>query len=270
MKKFEPQTHARASTCPTHGAFNENGGSFFGGDDAKVMWFGCTTCNTVARAQDEAEAVRKVEAERQARIESRLNRAGIPAAFRGRTFDNYEATSPEQVDAVRVIREFAEGFWTRHHKAGTFLVLGGERGTGKSHLANAAAQVMMARGTAMYTRAGDLIRRVRGTWRKDSPQSEEEVLKLLIVGLDLLVIDEVGLQRGTEDEQLILFDIIDGRYAELRPTILLTNLEGRAFAEFLGPRIMDRLRERAVFVPFKWSSYRGQADRQAMAAPSPS
>lgn len=258
MKLFEPKTHERESTCLTHGPFLEKGGSFFGGDDARVMWFGCTTCNAAVRALEEAEATRKQESARQARIEAKLDAAGIPAAFRDRTFDSYVAETTEMADAVRIVREFADGFWSRHYKAGTFLVLGGERGTGKSHLAIASAAAVMARGTAMYTRAGDLIRRVRSTWRRDSDQSEEEVLKLFSVGLDLLIIDEVGLQRGTEDEQLILFDILDRRYAELRPTILLTNLTGPAFAEFLGPRIMDRLRERAVFVPFKWESYRGR------------
>jgi len=261
MKRFDPKTHERQADCVKHGGFIENGGSFFGGADAKVMWFGCPECNRLARDAEEAQELRKQEEARQARIESKLNAAGIPAAFRDRTFDSYVASTPEQVDAVRIVREFAEGFWSRHYKAGTFLVLGGERGTGKSHLAIASSAAVMARGTAMYTRAGDLIRRVRGTWRRDSDQSEEEVLKLYSVGLDLLIIDEVGLQRGTEDEQLILFDILDRRYAELRPTILLTNLEGPAFAEFLGPRIMDRLRERAVFVPFKWASYRGRAKR---------
>lgn len=256
MKKFDPKTHQRESTCPTHGAFTENGGSFFAGDEPR--WFGCSTCNKAARSAEEAEATRREEAARQSRIEARLNAAGIPMAFRDRTFDAYETLTPEMADAARIVREFAGDFWSRHNRAGTFLVLGGERGTGKSHLAIAAAAAVMARGTAMYTRAGDLIRRVRGTWRRDSQQSEEEVLSLFSVGIDLLVIDEVGVQRGTEDEQLILFDVLDRRYSELRPTILLTNLSGPAFAEFLGPRIMDRLRERAVFVPFKWESYRGR------------
>lgn len=258
MKKFDPKTHERAATCQVHGEFTESGGSFFGGEGARVMWFGCSACNKATRDAEEVEATRKAEAARQARIEAKLNAAGVPVAFRDRHFDNYETPNQAMADAARIVREFADMFWSRHHTAGTFLVLAGERGTGKSHLAIAAAQQVMVRGTAMYTRAGDMIRRVRSTWRRDSEQSEEEVLHLLSVGIDLLVIDEVGLQRGTEDEQMILFDILDRRYSELRPTILLTNLTGQAFAEFLGPRIMDRLRERAVMVPFTWASWRGR------------
>lgn len=109
----------------------------------------------------------------------------------------------------------------------------------------------------MQFMAGSPIRMVRATWRRDSRQSEQEVIDTLCA-LDLLVIDEVGVQRGTDDEQIILFDVIDRRYADLRPTIIITNLNGAAFAEVIGPRIMDRLRERAVFVPFNWASYRGR------------
>lgn len=256
MKKIEAQTHERAATCPQHGAYTEKGGSFFVGQ--RVMWFGCPTCNKEQQQAEEAEKARKDEEARQARIEAKLNAAGIPLAFRSRSFDNFKAETDEQRYALDLAREFSDNFWSKHFKAGSFLVFGGEPGTGKSHLAIATTPVVLARGTAMYTRASEIIRRVRGTWRRDSEQSEEDVLRLLGYELDLLIIDEVGVQRGTEDEQMILFDIIDRRYAELLPTILLTNLSGKAFAEFVGPRIMDRLRERAVFVPFRWDSYRGR------------
>ena len=256
MKQIDPKNHERDSNCQKHGQYKERGGSIF--TDSPVRWFGCPDCNKIARQEEEAEKVRKEEEARQARIEVRLNTAGIPLAFRTRTFDNFLAESDEQRYALDLAREFSENFWSRHFKEGSFLVFGGEPGTGKSHLAIATTPAVLARGTAMYVRASDVIRRVRATWRRDSEQSEEDVLRLLGYELDLLIIDEVGVQRGTEDEQMILFDVIDRRYAELRPTILLTNLSGKSFSEFLGPRIMDRLRERAVFVPFRWDSYRGR------------
>jgi len=253
--EIKAETHYRQSNCAKHGEHKEMGGSLMG---RGIMWFGCSACKRAERDAEEAEAKRKDEEKRQARLESKMKAAGIPAAFRDRTFDSYETFTPEMVEAQRIVRDFAANFWSEHIKDGTFLVLGGDRGTGKSHLAIAAAQQVMSRGTAMYSRAADIIRRVRATWRRDSDQSEDEVLSLLSTGIDLLVIDEVGMQRGTEDEQIILFDVLDRRYADLRPTILLTNLDGREFAEFLGPRIMDRLRERAVFIPFKWESYRSR------------
>ncbi|CAH0532181.1 DnaC-like protein [Ralstonia phage UAM5] len=255
--KIEPKTFERAAACARHGAYTERGGSFTGRED-RVMWFGCPDCAREAREREHADSKAREERERQERLERRLRLSGIPMGFRDRTFDSFVATQPEQEHAVAVAREFADNFWAKHAPAGTFLVFGGNPGTGKSHLAIAAAQQVMQRGTAMYLDAMDLIRRVRATWRKDAEQTEEDVLRMLGGTLDLLVIDEIGVQRGTEDEQMILFDVLNRRYRDLRPTILLTNLGGKALGEFLGPRIMDRLMERSIMVAFKWESHRGK------------
>lgn len=252
---FNPKTFDRESSCPQHGSYRERGGSLTGCADS-VMWFGCPKCQDAEREAEEAQSKAAAEAERQARIEARIKAAGIPLAFRGRTFDNFNVTSDAMRNAAEVSREFADNFWSRHVKQGSFLVFGGGTGTGKSHLALAAAQQVMRRGTAMYLDTSDLIRRVRGTWRRDSAQSEDEMMDILGGQIDLLVIDEVGVQRGTEDEQSILFEVINRRYRDLRPTILLTNLSGKAFTDLLGRRIMSRLSERAQFVRFDWDDYR--------------
>ncbi len=251
---FAPKTFTRDGQCEQHGAYQETGGSISGRED-RVRWFGCPACNKAEREAEELEAKAAEEAARQARIESRLNASGIPIAFRGRTFDNFKVENDDMQHAVDVVREFALNFWSKHAKQGSVLVLGGVTGTGKSHLALAAAQQVMSRGTAMYMDAMDLIRRVRGTWRRDSDKSEEEMLDLF-GSIDLLIVDEVGVQRGTDDEQLILFDVINRRYRDNKATILLTNLAGAAFVEFMGPRVMSRLAERAQYVSFKWDDWR--------------
>lgn len=252
---INPQTYERASTCAKHGAYTERGGSLTG-ELHKAMWFGCPQCNREQREQEELEERARQERVRQARIEARLNQSGIPLAFRDRTFDNFVAETDEQRNALDVARAFAENFWTKHLPAGDFLVFGGNPGTGKSHLALAIMQHVMRHSTAMYIDAMALIRRVRATWRRDSEQSEEDVLHMLGFTVDLLAIDEIGVQRGTDDEQAIVFEIINRRYRDLRPTILMTNLDGKGMKEFLGARTMDRLYERGTMVPFLWGSHR--------------
>ncbi|ACR15014.1 DnaC-like protein [Burkholderia phage BcepIL02] len=253
--KINPQTYERASTCEKHGAYTERGGSLTG-ELHRAMWFGCPQCSREAREQQELEERARQERVRQERIEARLNLSGIPLAFRDRTFDNFVAETDEQRYALDVARSFADNFWTKHLPAGAFLVFGGNPGTGKSHLALAILQHVMRHSTGMYTDAMALIRRVRATWRRDAQQSEEDVLHALGFTVDLLVIDEIGVQRGTDDEQAIVFEIINRRYRDLRPTILLTNLNGAGMKEFLGARTMDRLYERGTTVPFLWESHR--------------
>ena len=109
----------------------------------------------------------------------------------------------------------------------------------------------------------DLIRAVRDTWRRDSEKTETQVLSYL-ERLDLLVIDEVGVQYGTDGEITILFDVLDRRYREVRPTILLTNQDKDGFKKFIGERTFDRLSETCRWVPFDWASFRPQARREAV------
>ncbi|AAQ54961.1 DnaC-like protein [Burkholderia phage Bcep22] len=252
---INPQSYTRESMCEKHGAYTERGGSLTG-ELHKAMWFGCPQCSREKREQEELEARAREERVRQERIEARLNASGIPLAFRDRTFENFVAETDEQRYALDVARSFAENFWTKHLPAGDFLIFGGNPGTGKSHLALAIQQYVMRHSTAMYLDAMALIRRVRATWRRDAPQSEEEVLHTLGFTVDLLAIDEIGVQRGTDDEQAIVFEIINRRYRDLRPTILMTNLNGAGLKDFLGARTMDRLYERGTMLPFMWPSHR--------------
>ena len=55
----------------------------------------------------------------------------------------------------------------------------------------------------------------------------------------------------------MLFDLLDTRYAEMRPSLLIGNLTAPEMAAYLGERIMDRLLELgSATVPFTWPSHR--------------
>lgn len=244
----------KQASCPDHGDFESHSLVLMG---RMMGWSKCPTCNRLA---DEAEAERKrvaEEQERQRRLEERLNRAGIPLRFRSRSFASFEAGSKAKTDCLMVAKEFAESFSNRLAEGAT-VVFSGKPGTGKSHLAIAVCMAIMAGGyTAMYLNALDAIRLVRSTWRRDSGPSESEVMRDL-AGVDLLVLDEVGAQYGTEGEQVILFDIINRRYQDEMPMILLTNQGKDGFRQYLGDRAFDRLREAGRWVAFDWESHRGR------------
>ena len=54
-----------------------------------------------------------------------------------------------------------------------------------------------------------------------------------------------------------MFDIIDGRYQEMKPTILISNLAIAGIKDLIGERVIDRLREDGgKLVSFDWPSYR--------------
>lgn len=255
----------RQIECSDHGVYTSSGCRYMG---KREIWTPCASCeeNRIAlerqkEANDKAESARR-------HLESLISEALIPARFIGRTLDNFCDETQEQKRALKVARDFVEQYSTKGHRGDSLIFLGAP-GTGKSHLATAILQALLPGACGLYTTTAGLIRAVRGTWRKDSERSEGEVLGTLC-GVPLLVIDEIGVQYGTDSEQNILFEVLDRRYRDMQPTILLANLrlkkekpdDAPGLREVLGERIYDRLTETARIVTFEGESYRSRARRE--------
>lgn len=251
IKKLEPEY--RDSVCEIHGAYKEKGIFFF---KPEPKWLGCHLCKEEEKKKSQDARLLKEQQEAQEKIELRLNKAGIPKKFRDRNLNNYIADTPEKQRSLSVAKNYSENF-KEYRKTGKTLIFSGKAGTGKSHLAIAIAQSVMPRYTSLYINALDAVRMIRDTWRKDSEMSETQVLDML-GSIDLLIIDEVGVQYGTDSEQMLMFDIINRRYRDSMPIILLTNLGKDGLSEYLTERSFDRLRENGIWVSFDWESYRGK------------
>jgi DNA replication protein DnaC len=210
-----------------------------------------TEINNLNSKQAQACIERKQDA-----IRSQFVKAAIPKRFLNRTFDNYEATTQQQQLALNISRHYANHFSERLENGGG-LILQGQPGTGKTHLACAIANQVITNGaSARFTTVMQLVRAIRATWKRDSAQTEDAVLQS-IIDYDLLIIDEIGVQYETESEKLILFDVLNGRYENEKPTILLTNLVGNELNACIGERNVDRIQEGGgTTISFTWGSYR--------------
>lgn len=245
-------------TCDAHGDFHSKGTRLSRG---REVWTRCPRCVDEQQADEQAERERRAAEMAKADLEAKLEQTAIPARFQGKTLDNFHAVSEPQKYALTVARDYLENFG-QYAKRGEGLILSGMPGTGKSHLAGAILSGLLPRQVGLYTTCMNIIRAVRGTWRKDSERSETEVLSIYR-GVPLLVVDEIGVQYGTDGEQTVLFDVLDGRYREMQPTILLTNQDRAGFKSFIGERAYDRLTETSRWIPFDWPSYRLQARKEA-------
>ena len=97
---------------------------------------------------------------------------------------------------------------------------------------------------------------IKSTYNKNSYESESDVIEKYI-STELLIIDEVGAQSGSDYEVNTMFRIINSRYERMKPTFLISNLSEEDLSEYIGERTIDRFYENhgAVFV-FDWESYR--------------
>lgn len=223
----------------------------------KFGWVGCVKCQEEKRAAEEVEERAKREAEwAQSRLQRIFDCAAIPPRFADRTLDAYRAELPGQRKALKVARDYVTAF---DAESGASLIFVGGVGAGKTHLAVGIAKELMQRHiTALFMSVMGAVRSVKETWGSRET-TESEALQNLIEP-DLLILDEVGVQFGSETEKMILFEIINGRYENRRSTIVISNLAMTELEKYLGERVVDRLREGGgKVVAFDWPSYRRQA-----------
>lgn len=221
----------------------------------------CPECQRLADLERESTANAKQAIERRLAIATKLGAALIPKRFAEKTLDGYRADSQGQGRALKICRRYVEVF-DEIQRTGRCLMLLGQPGTGKTHLGAAMANDLMrnTQATAVYRTVGAVLQAIRATYDRNSDQSEADILSSLIEP-SLLVLDEVGVskEQPSDFELTTLFAIINGRYEQMRPTVVISNLSGDQLPMAMGERCVDRLREGGgVVVPFDWESQRGK------------
>ena len=217
-------------------------------------------CEACERERFPREMEERARDAAQQRLNTLLANSMLRERFIDKSFENFHPFGKDREKQLRVLsiaRDFA-GAFHRHRQSGTWLLFMGNVGTGKSHLCAAIInEVIRAGYTALFTKTPRLLREVKDTFHRDAEITHSEIIARM-GGIDLLVIDEVGIQFGTDTERMILYEILDLRYEAMRPVILTTNITDlKSLEKLLGERIIDRLFEgESKIVVFEWESHR--------------
>ncbi|HCM9178093.1 TPA: ATP-binding protein [Enterobacter kobei] len=242
------------STCEKHGDFERItliGKAYRGVENVKHSQ--CPECVKAELADIEASL-------RALRVADLIDNAGIARRFEACEFDNYQAINQDAAKNLAACQRYASS-WPERLNAGTGLVMTGNCGTGKNHLAVSMAKSIIRDHLAKVeiTDVMRLTRAVKSTWRHNAEMTEEDVIERF-ASLDLLIIDEVGVQFGSPTEMTILQEIINARYESILPTILISNLTFDQLKETIGERIVDRVTDGGRNrLAFGWGSFRAIA-----------
>lgn len=221
----------------------------------------CPECARIAKEEREARAEAEQALNVRLAISRKLGDSLIPKRFADRSLSNYKAEHKGQAEALRFCRHYVKTF-DQIAENGRCMVLLGKPGTGKTHLGAGMANDLMrsTSHSAVYRTVGSILQAIRATYDRSSEATEASILASLIEP-SLLVLDEVGVskEQPSDFELTTLFAIINGRYEQVKPTVVISNLDGSQLPMAMGERCVDRLREGGmIVVPFEWESHRGK------------
>ena len=208
---------------------------------------------------------------RERRVKELLQRSAIPPLYVGKVFSSIEKRNESIESALLKAEQYVER-WNEYGPKGYGFLFHGAPGLGKTHLACALLQELQKRHEVqgLYVTTYELIADQKKRFdkaKRENDTQDGKTLMDLCLEADFLILDEVGLERGTEFELDLIQTLLIRRFDHLKPTVMVSNLSftvqnhrGKTLGTYLGSRITDRLKQFCRMFEFVGESNRGRED----------
>jgi DNA replication protein DnaC len=170
----------------------------------------------------------------------RLHRLSNLTAFKDMTFETFKpqgriGLGEDQINTLTYAYNQAMHFAQQLHG---WLLLMGDYGCGKTHLAAAIANYAVELGVpTLFLTVPDLLDWARAAYSSVDETFDERFNE--IRNIKLLVLDDLGTENATPWAQEKLFQIINHRYTNRFPTVITTNLDLAKIEDRIRSRLQD-------------------------------
>jgi DNA replication protein DnaC len=212
----ESDLKSKDEKCPDCGAALWKTYKIFGSD--RTVRVKCPCEMTEYRKRHELDEAK----EKQARIDALIRNSLMDSTFRQKTFEKWQYNKGSAAMYQLGIR-YAENFKECKEK-GLGLLIHGEPGNGKTYLAASIANALLKKNVpTVCVSINSLLSRIQQTYNKWGKEAEQDVIKGLC-NADLLIIDDLGTEKGSDWSKSTIYNIIDSRYRSNLPLVITTNL----------------------------------------------
>ena len=179
--------------------------------------------------------------------------AHLPKRYEGQKF---MATTDDQ-KAVRItVKAFIDEVEKRDSWCA--LILYGGVGTGKTLMACELADAIIDKFdmSVRYCTVKQMIAEIQASYNTEGKSEEGEILRF--VQYEILILDEIDIKPDTKNAAILLQEVINRRYNEEKPVVIITNQTAETLEQYVGDRINSRLHEKAYLAAFTWPDFRKQ------------
>jgi len=208
----------------------------------------CPKCNGSGwEPAEDGLGVRRCGCMEFSRLDRMLADARIPKRYEHCDLESYLPSNDSQKKAIK----FVERFLDKYPLVDVGLLLSGNCGVGKTHLAVSLLKgVITEKGdSGLFYDFRDLLREIQASWNSVSQTSELDVLRP-VLDANVLVLDELGANKPTEWVRDTIAHIINCRYNDKKLTIFTSNYldttrnqKEESLADRIGIRLRSRLYE---------------------------